>query len=332
MKIFAVVLTIIAFIFSIIVGIYIYKGVQEQLAIQAKCPPTVTGIKSIPFEITIKAVVKNIPKGARHLDLWMPYPQNKKAQTITNVSIKSPYPIEVNHDSEYGNAIMHLGVNNPVKDFEVEMKISAVREESLSVRFLEENAQGFSNIGDFNVYLKDDRLGKMTSEIKDIAKKAAAEKTTVLDKAKAIYNYVMNAYERDFEKRYMPSAGRCAELNTLYAALLRAEKIPVRFVNGFVCKNLPEGKIDEYGCRSEFYAAGYGWIPVDPASGKKFPDDAKLYFGNLDEYRLELASGRDIKLVPPQKGEPINVFIYPYAEVDGKAFEVSKEISWNKQI
>lgn len=332
MKTFAVVLTIIVFIFSIALGIYIYKGVQEQLAIQAKCPPTVTGIKSIPFEITIKAIVKNIPKGAKHLDLWMPYPQNKKAQTITNVSIKSPYPIEVNHDYEYGNAIMHLGVGNPEKDFVVEMKISAVREESLSVRFLEENSKEFSNIGDFNVYIKEDKVGKVTHEIKDMAKRASAGKTTALDKAKAIYNYVMAAYERDFEKRYAPSAGRCAELNTLYSALLRAENIPVRFVNGFNFKNLPEGNIDEYGCSSEFFAPGYGWIPVDPVYGKIIPDEEKFYFGNLDEYRLELISGRDIKLVPPQKGERINVFIYPYAEVDGKAFEVGKEIKWNKQI
>lgn len=60
MKRFAVILTVIAFIFSIGLGIFIYDGVKKQLAIQAKCPPSVTGIKSIPFEITIKAILKDV--------------------------------------------------------------------------------------------------------------------------------------------------------------------------------------------------------------------------------------------------------------------------------
>lgn len=344
MKTFAVVLTVIAFIFSIFLGIYIYRGVQEQLKVQAKCPPTVTGIKSIPFEITFKAIVKNIPNGAKHLDLWMPYPQNRKAQTITNVSVKSPYPVKVNHEPEYGNAIMHLGVDNPKGDFEVEMKISAVREESLSMRFLEEHSRGFNNAGDLDLYLKEDRVGKITPELESIAKKVTAGKTMPLDKAKAVYSYIMDTYAYDFEKKKMPKergdvahvctvlAGRCTELNSLFAALLRVEKIPVRFVNGFVFRNVEEGKIDGYCCRSEFFAPGYGWVPVDLASGKKFTDDSKFYFGNLDEKRLDLVAGRDIQLVPPQKGERINVFIYPYAEVDGKAFEVGKEISWKKEL
>lgn len=332
MKKFAVILTVIAFIFSIALGIYIYDGVKKQLAVQAKCPPSITGIKSIPFEITIKATVKDIPKGSKHLDLWMPYPQNRKAQSITNVAIKSPYPVTVNHDREYGNSIMHLGVDNPKEGFEVEMKISAVREEALSVRFLEEHAQDLDDKGEFSPYLKEDSTGKITPEIADIAKKASAGKTATLDKAGAIYTYVMDSYERDFQKKYLPSGSRCTELNTLYGALLRAEKIPVRYVNGFTFKKAEEGQIEEYGCRSEFYAGGYGWLPVDLESGKKFPEDTKFYFGNLDENRLEMTTGSDIQLIPPQKGERINVFIYPYAEIDGKVFEVGKEISWKKEL
>ena len=31
--------------------------------------------------------------------------------------------------------------------------------------------------------------------------------------------------------------------------------------------------------------------------------------------------GRDIRLVPAQKGEPLNYFVYPYAELDGKPYD-----------
>ncbi len=332
MKKFAVILTVIAAIFSVFLGIYIYRKVQEQLEVQAKCPPTVTGIKSIPFELAIKTIVKNIPKGSKRLDLWMPYPKSRKAQGITNVSVKSPYPVEVNHDLEYGNAILHIGIDNPKDDFNVEMSISAVREESVSVRFIEEHSRDFINNGDYDVYLKEDSAGKVTPELVEIFKKETAEKELTIDKAKAVYNFVMASYEKDFENKYLPEAGRCVEINTLYGAILRAGKIPVRFVNGFTFKDMDEGPLSDYGCRSEFYASGYGWIPVDLESGKKFPDDRALYFGNLDQNRIELADGRDIKLVPPQKGEPIDVFIYPYAELDGKVFQVGKEISWKKEL
>jgi hypothetical protein len=33
-----------------------------------------------------------------------------------------------------------------------------------------------------------------------------------------------------------------------------------------------------------------------------------------------MSLGRDIWLHPPQKGDPLNYYAYPYAELDGKPF------------
>lgn len=344
MKKIVVIITSVIFISAALLGAYIYDATSKQLLTAVKCPPTITGINSIPFEMTYKAMVKKIPNGAKKLDLWMPYPQNVKGQTITNVSVKSPYPVKVNHESEYGNAIMYITVDNPKKDFEVIMKISAVREEILAARLVDQNIKQFENSGNFDIYFRQDRVGQITPLIKGLAGKITKSKTTTIEKAQAIYDYIMGTYDYDFDKKSLPKErgylphvcsvlkGRCTELNTLFAALMRAERIPVRYVNGFNFKNVPEGKIDGYCCRSEFFVSGYGWIPVDPASGKKFPEDAKFYFGNIDENRLELVAGRDLKLAPPQKGPRLNVFIYPYAEIDGKIFEVDKEISWKNEL
>lgn len=39
--------------------------------------------------------------------------------------------------------------------------------------------------------------------------------------------------------------------------------------------------------------------------------------------------GRDLVLNPPQSGEPLNYFVYPYVEVDGKKWEnVSSHFSF----
>jgi len=45
------------------------------------------------------------------------------------------------------------------------------------------------------------------------------------------------------------------------------------------------------------------------------------YFGTIPNDRIEFTAGRDIVLSPPQHGEPLNYFVYPYAEAQGKALE-----------
>jgi len=44
------------------------------------------------------------------------------------------------------------------------------------------------------------------------------------------------------------------------------------------------------------------------------------YFGNLTENRVAFSVGRDIELVPRQNGKPLNYFVYPYVEVDGRVW------------
>ena len=33
---------------------------------------------------------------------------------------------------------------------------------------------------------------------------------------------------------------------------------------------------------------------------------------------MAFTTGRDLELVPAQKGKPLNFFVYPYAEADGE--------------
>lgn len=47
-------------------------------------------------------------------------------------------------------------------------------------------------------------------------------------------------------------------------------------------------------------------------------DLVEYYFEGLDESRVGYQTGRDLILVPPQKGGELNYFMYPYAEADGK--------------
>ena len=100
----------------------------------------------------------------------------------------------------------------------------------------------------------------------------------------------------------------------------RGEGIPARFVMGFPVPNSPGEReaIGGYHCSAYFWTADDGWVPVDISEADKDPKKAKYFFGNLDENRVVYTVGRDLVLPPGQQNGPINFFIYPYVEVDGK--------------
>jgi len=72
--------------------------------------------------------------------------------------------------------------------------------------------------------------------------------------------------------------GKCADINAVFVALARSAGIPARDVYGIRIADSARGykSLGKSGditkaqhCRAEFYAAGYGWFPVDPADVRK---------------------------------------------------------------
>ena len=73
-----------------------------------------------------------------------------------------------------------------------------------------------------------------------------------------------------------------------------------------------------------FHIDSRGWIPVDISEADKDPKLKEYYFGNLTENRVTFTTGRDINLVPRQASPPLNYFVYPHIEVDGKPWPREK--------
>ena len=59
-------------------------------------------------------------------------------------------------------------------------------------------------------------------------------------------------------------------------------------------------------------------LPVDASEAAKDPNKRGYFFGHHDEDRLEFSRGRNLNLNPAQKWPPLNFFVYPYAELDGR--------------
>jgi transglutaminase-like putative cysteine protease len=116
--------------------------------------------------------------------------------------------------------------------------------------------------------------------------------------------------------------GNCTDFHALIIGMARSVDIPARFAIGLP---LPEtrgaGEIPGYHCWAELFVRGRGWVPVDGSEAAKNPSKRDYFFGHHDENRLELSRGRHLILEPAQHGAPVNFFVYPYAEVDGKPYE-----------
>jgi transglutaminase-like putative cysteine protease len=103
--------------------------------------------------------------------------------------------------------------------------------------------------------------------------------------------------------------------------MARSCGIPARFAIGLPLprsRTPAEAEIVGYHCWAELYVEGRGWVPVDASEAVKDPSRREYFFGHHDENRLELSRGRDLTLEPAQRGGPLNFFVEPYAEVDGR--------------
>jgi transglutaminase-like putative cysteine protease len=119
--------------------------------------------------------------------------------------------------------------------------------------------------------------------------------------------------------------GNCSDFHSLFISLARSQGVPAKFEIGFpLPPERGQGEIAGYHCWAWFKPRGYDWTPVDISEANKNPQLREYYFGNLTENRVTFSVGRDLILVPPQSGPPLNFFVTPYVEVDGKPYPPEK--------
>jgi transglutaminase-like putative cysteine protease len=295
------------------------------------------------FHLEYDAVVKDVPPGAAYVDVWIPVPHDDSYQQIRHLQIDSPYPYRILTGSQ-GNEMLHVRVEHPEKpELSIGVHFDATREEHRQPRL-------YTRAGVFRdespavlaQYLKPDRLVPLDDQIRTWARQVvdAANAHTDLEMARAIYNHVVATVKYDKTGKgwgrgdiyYACEArrGNCTDFHAIFIGYCRAVGIPARFAIGLpLPPERGEGKIAGYHCWAEFYAKGIGWVPIDASEAAKNPAKREYFFGTHDENRLEFSKGRDVVLTPRQHGDPLNYFIYPYAEVDGKAVAATaSEVSY----
>jgi len=285
------------------------------------------------FEFTYSAEVYDIPADAKKVSVWLPYPRSDANQKITPLRISAPCSMSIYKDEKYGNYILYLSVANPeCRSIKVEMKFRVRRREYIRRDFDQVHIRVRNDFDPMlKRWLQPDRLVPIDDRIKRLAEDVTRGKATNLEQARAIYDYTIAnlTYDKsgigwgrgDICYACDVRRGNCTDFHAVFIGFCRAVGIPAKFAIGFP---LPEergqGEIAGYHCWAEFYLKGFGWVPVDASEAYKDPAKKEYFFGAHDENRIQFTIGRDIVLNPPQNGKPLNYFIYPYVEVDGKPF------------
>lgn len=285
------------------------------------------------FELTYTAKIREIPKGARKMDVWLPYPESDEQQEVTVTEVSAPAPHQILEDPRYRNSVLHLSIDNPKeRELTVGIKVRVRRKELLRKEFGSKPARDKKSLPpEVSRWLEPERLVPLDEQIRKIAHDVTRGKKTDIEKARAIYDYVVDtmSYDKsgtgwgngDIYWACDAKRGNCTDFHALFTGLARAVGIPARFEIGFpIPPERGQGEVGGYHCWAQFYLAGYGWVPVDASEARKHPEKRDYFFGALDENRIQFTIGRDIVLNPRQAGDPLNFFIYPYVEVDGKPF------------
>ena len=285
------------------------------------------------FEFTYEVHIPANPDAKGTEKVWIPVPRSDTFQDIRDLRIESPVKSREGRDKEYGNtfAVFIPTGEQSAAGFDVIMKFHATRREhktaldgAISHKMISANDPMLQR------YLQPDKLVPLNGTIAELAKEHTAGDTAQIQKARHIYEYVVSTmrYDKTGEGWGRGDAvwactskrGNCTDFHSLFIGMMRASGIPARFEIGFpLPTGKSEGEISGYHCWAEFYLDGVGWVPVDASEAWKNPAKHDYFFGAHDTNRVFFTYGRDIRLSADQKGERLNYFIYPYAEVNGQA-------------
>ncbi|HWC17328.1 MAG TPA: transglutaminase-like domain-containing protein [Terriglobales bacterium] len=288
-----------------------------------------TGQPSSPerhFTFRYAFTVRSTHPGAP-LRIWVPLAHSDAFQAVKVISQDGDLPLRQTREREYGDQILYAEIAKADKaEYSFQIVYDVRRRQSSSGR------AGVLREAEQKRFLAPDKLVPVTGLPAELAAKQLGNALGGdYEKGRALYEYVLANMKYDKtgtgwghgDTLYACNAkrGNCTDFHSLFISMARSQGIPARFEIGF---QLPpeghSGDIAGYHCWADFYTHEHGWVPVDISEAWKHPEQREFFFGHWDENRVQLSVGRDITLMPKQSGDPLNYFVYPYVELDGKEY------------
>ena len=199
------------------------------------------------------------------------------------------------------------------------------------------------------LYTQATRLVPTDGIVRRTARSAAGNARSDFDRARAIYDWVVENSVRDPETRGCGLGdvrsmletgnlrGKCADINTLFVGLCRALNIPARDIYGVRVADSRLGyrTLGKSGdiskaqhCRAEVFLQQFGWVPVDAGDVRKVVLEEQpgltlsdplvnsvreQLFGGWEGNWMPYNDSHDIEL-PMSDGPALPFLMYPQAE------------------
>lgn len=289
------------------------------------------------FQVTYRIAVKDaeVP-----LHLWVPVPQDAlDYQRVVDLSWRSPVATNVWWEPASRGPMVMAAWSDP----------AVAREIEITARVATKDRAGFTmeeSPGELTECLRPTKSSPTDGIVLKTAQEIVGARTAPLDKARAIYDWVVdNSYRRAetrgcglgnvaFILESGDFGGKCADINSLFVGLAKAVGLPARDFFGLrvadstVSKSLGKsGDVTKaQHCRAEVFIDGKGWFPVDPADVRKvvLEEQAALdsdkvkalrerLFGQWEMNWVGFNYARDFTMPGQQQG-PMGFLMYPYAE------------------
>jgi transglutaminase-like putative cysteine protease len=299
------------------------------------------------FDVTTRVEILK-PEGVTRV--WVPTPLLEDTpfqKTLGNAFDAQGGTARLEKDPRYGAGMVAAEWAEGTKPVLVHTARFATRniavDTTLPRRFQPESAEVLAR------YTQPTELMPTDGAVKELSSSIVKGARTDVQKAHLVYEWIVENTVRDPKTRgcgngdinFMVEnklySGKCADLNALYVALMRAEGVPARDVYGIRVADSALGykSLGKSGditkaqhCRAEFYSSQHGWVPVDPADvrkvileegGGKQPDDPmvlaarKRLFGSWEMNWVGLNYAHDVALPGSTRGR-IGFLMYPQSE------------------
>jgi transglutaminase-like putative cysteine protease len=264
---------------------------------------------------------------------------------------------EIEREPKYGAEMLHLEWAEAERTPVVEVT-SRVSTRDRAVDLTQPNVSSTLTAAERKFYLEPTDLIRTDGIVKEAADRITAHARTEIEKAHAIYSWIVDNTFRDGNVRGCGVGdvaamlqtgnlgGKCADLNALFVGLARASDLPARDLYGLRVapsqlgyKSL--GTVSDIvtkaqHCRAEVHLTDIGWIPVDPADVRKVvleepPEnlaiaDVKItaarsaLFGAWEGNWIAFNQAHDIAL-PGAKGPKLGFLMYPQGETAAAALD-----------
>jgi len=311
--------------FTPIILSFLLVGVGLPRVVQAAETTAPAKHRKFIFHYDVRLV--DLPIGEK-VRIWLPIASDNEHQSVKILSIEGPNRATIGVEKKYQNKVAYFeGVTSKSGEMNARVVYSVERSEVRGAHGVPQKLSEEQRA----LFISPNEKVPTTGKPLDLVKNTELPKEPEMI-AKTLYDTVENHMKYDKSRPGYGTGdsvwacdsqfGNCTDFHSLFISLARSQKLPARFVIGFpLPEERGEGKIGGYHCWAYFHSEKNGWQPVDISEADKHPEMKEYYFRNLTENRVAFSTGRDITLTPPQASKPLNFFVYPHVEIDGKQVE-----------